>query len=184
VCVDRSSLVVVQCSDLLYKAHRSHSYEMVCGYKFFTGAPRQGHRRTRGGNVPSWRTLEGKLSNPRGRAPRARCMKFPPPENLRTPARAPRGAPCASFLPLESAIGGPWGAKRGAWWARLWHACGTPIWAWHVARRVRGLWVVYIGISYSVDFIWDFPIVIGKPIHFGDSLLDPPVLLPSPYHNP
>jgi hypothetical protein len=44
--------------------------------------------------------------------------------------------------------------------------------------------VVYIGISYSVDFIWDFPIVIGKPIHFGDSWLDPPVLLPSPYHNP
>ena len=44
--------------------------------------------------------------------------------------------------------------------------------------------MVYIGISYSVDFIWDFPIVIGKPIHFGDSWLDPPVLLPSPYHNP
>jgi hypothetical protein len=30
----------------------------------------------------------------------------------------------------------------------------------------------------------DFPIVIGKPIHFGDSWLDPPVLQPSPYHNP
>jgi hypothetical protein len=44
--------------------------------------------------------------------------------------------------------------------------------------------VVYIGISYSVDFIWDFPIAIGKPIHFGHSWLDPPVLLPSPYHNP
>jgi hypothetical protein len=44
--------------------------------------------------------------------------------------------------------------------------------------------VVYIGISYSVDFIWDFPITIGKPIHFGDSWLDPPVLLLSPYHNP
>ena len=44
--------------------------------------------------------------------------------------------------------------------------------------------MVYIGISYSVDFIWDFPIVIGKPIHFGDSWLDPPVLLLSPYHNP
>jgi hypothetical protein len=44
--------------------------------------------------------------------------------------------------------------------------------------------VVYIGISYSVDFIWDFLIVIGKTIHFGDSLLDPPVLLLSPYHNP
>ena len=29
-----------------------------------------------------------------------------------------------------------------------------------------------------------FPIVIGKPIHFGGSWLDPPVLLPSPYHNP
>ena len=43
--------------------------------------------------------------------------------------------------------------------------------------------MVYIGISYSVDFIWDFPIAIGKPIHFGDSWLDPPVLLPSPYHN-
>ena len=44
--------------------------------------------------------------------------------------------------------------------------------------------MVYIGISYSVDFIWDFPIAIGKPIHFGDSWLDPPVLLPSLYHNP
>jgi hypothetical protein len=44
--------------------------------------------------------------------------------------------------------------------------------------------VVYIGIFYSVDFISDFSIVIGKPIHFGDSWLDPPVLLPSPYHNP
>ena len=44
--------------------------------------------------------------------------------------------------------------------------------------------MVYIGISYSVDFIWDFPIVMGKPIHFGDSWLDPPVLLLSPYHNP
>ena len=43
--------------------------------------------------------------------------------------------------------------------------------------------MVYIGISYSVDFIWDFPIAIGKPIHFGDSWLDPPVLLPSLYHN-
>jgi hypothetical protein len=41
--------------------------------------------------------------------------------------------------------------------------------------------VVYIGI---IDFIWDFHIVIGKPIHFGDAWLDPPVLLPSPYHNP
>jgi hypothetical protein len=44
--------------------------------------------------------------------------------------------------------------------------------------------VVCIGISYSVDFVWDFPISIGKPIHFGDSWLDPPVLLPPPYHNP
>ena len=44
--------------------------------------------------------------------------------------------------------------------------------------------MVYIGISYSVDFIWDFPTAIGKPIHFGDSWLDPPVLLLSPYHNP
>jgi hypothetical protein len=44
--------------------------------------------------------------------------------------------------------------------------------------------VVYIGISYSVDFIWDFPIATGTPIHFGDSWLDPPMLLPSPYHNP
>jgi hypothetical protein len=44
--------------------------------------------------------------------------------------------------------------------------------------------VVYIGISHSVDFIWDFPIAMGKPIHFGDSWLDPPMLLPSPYHNP
>jgi hypothetical protein len=41
-----------------------------------------------------------------------------------------------------------------------------------------------MGISYSVDFIWAFPIVIGKSIHFGDSWLDPPVLLLSPYHNP
>ena len=36
-----------------------------------------------------------------------------------------------------------------------------------------GPWVVYTRISDSVDFIWDFPIVIlsvvGKPIHFGDS---------------
>jgi hypothetical protein len=40
-----------------------------------------------------------------------------------------------------------------------------------------------MGISYSIDFfLWDFPIVIGKPIHFGDSWLDPPVLVPSPYH--
>jgi hypothetical protein len=30
----------------------------------------------------------------------------------------------------------------------------------------------------------DFLVAIGKPIHFGDSWLDPPVLLPSPYHNP
>jgi hypothetical protein len=46
------------------------------------------------------------------------------------------------------------------------------------------MWAVYIGIPYSVDFMWDFLIVRGKPIHFGDSWLDPPVLLPSPYHNP
>ena len=44
--------------------------------------------------------------------------------------------------------------------------------------------MVYIGISYSVDFIWDFTIAIGKPIHFGHSWLNPPVLVPSPYHNP
>ena len=44
--------------------------------------------------------------------------------------------------------------------------------------------MVYIGISYSFDFIWDFPIAIGNPIHFGGSWLDPPVLLPSPYHIP
>jgi hypothetical protein len=44
--------------------------------------------------------------------------------------------------------------------------------------------VVYIGIPHSVDFIWDFLIVIGKPIHFGDSWWDPPMLLPSPYRNP
>jgi hypothetical protein len=44
--------------------------------------------------------------------------------------------------------------------------------------------VVYIGISYSIDFIWDFPIAIGNPIHFGHSWLDPPVLLPSSYHSP
>jgi hypothetical protein len=44
--------------------------------------------------------------------------------------------------------------------------------------------VVYIGISNSVDFIWDFPSAIGKPIQIGHSWLDPPVLLPSLYHNP
>ena len=44
--------------------------------------------------------------------------------------------------------------------------------------------MIYIGISNSIDFIWDFPIAIGKPIHFGDSWLDPLVLLPSLYHNP
>ena len=49
---------------------------------------------------------------------------------------------------------------------------------------MRGPWEVYTGISYSVDFIWDFPIVIGKLIHFGDFWLDPLVILPSPYHNP
>ena len=136
MCVDPCSLVVAQCSDLLYKVHRSHSYEMVCGYKFFIGAPRQGHRRTRGGNVPSWRTLEGKLSNPRGCAARVRCMNFFSRKFTKSRARAPRGAPCASFLPLNSTVGGPWGAKRGAWWARVWHTCGTPIWAWHVATRV------------------------------------------------
>jgi hypothetical protein len=43
---------------------------------------------------------------------------------------------------------------------------------------------IHVGISYGVYFIWDFPIVTGKPIHFGDSWLDPPVLLPSPCHNP
>jgi hypothetical protein len=43
--------------------------------------------------------------------------------------------------------------------------------------------MVYVGISYSIDSIWDFPIVIGKLIHFGDSWLDPPVLLSSLYHN-
>ena len=93
MCVDPCSLVVAQCSDLLYKVHGSHSYEMVCGYKFFIGAPRQGHRRTRGGNVPSWRTLEGKLSNSRGRAARGRCMNFPPPKIYEIPrARAAWGA--------------------------------------------------------------------------------------------
>ena len=118
-------MVVVQCSDLLYKVHRSHSYEMVCGYKLFIGAPRHGHRRTTGGNVPSWRTFEGKLSNPRGRAARARCMnifrKF-----TKSRARAPRGAPCASFLPLNSTVGGPWGPNEG----RGGLACGT-----HVAHQ-------------------------------------------------
>jgi hypothetical protein len=44
--------------------------------------------------------------------------------------------------------------------------------------------MVYIGISYSVNIIWDLPLVIGKPMHFGNSWLDPPVLPPSPYHNP
>ena len=112
MCVDPCSLVVAQCSDLLYKVHGSHSYEMVCGYKFFIGAPRQGHRRTRGGNVPSWRTLEGKLSNPRGCAARARCMNFSR-KFTKSRARAPRGAPCASFLPLNSTVGGPWGPNEG-----------------------------------------------------------------------
>jgi hypothetical protein len=95
-------------------------------------------------------------------ARRARAMPKFPPENLRNPARAPRGAPCASSLPLNSTVGGPWGAKRGARWARVWHTCGTPIWAWHVATRVcraceaRG-W-----------FILGFPIV---SILYGISLL-------------
>ena len=44
--------------------------------------------------------------------------------------------------------------------------------------------MVYIGILYNVDFVWDFPIVIGKPIHFGDSWQDLPLPLPSLYHNP
>jgi hypothetical protein len=44
--------------------------------------------------------------------------------------------------------------------------------------------VVYLGISDTVDSVWDFPIVIGKPIHFGDSWQDLPQLLPSLYHNP
>ena len=61
---------------------------------------------------------------------------IPPRKFTKSRARAPRGAPCASFLPLNSTVGGPWGAKRGAWWARVWHTCGTPIWAWHVATRV------------------------------------------------
>ena len=43
--------------------------------------------------------------------------------------------------------------------------------------------MVYIGVSHSVDFIRDFPIVIGKPMRFGDSWRDPPVLLPPLYHS-
>jgi hypothetical protein len=50
--------------------------------------------------------------------------------------------------------------------------------------HVRPVGGLYRDRSYSVDFIWGFPITIGKPIHFGDSWLDPPVLLPSLYHNP
>jgi hypothetical protein len=65
---------------------------MVCGYKFFIGAPRQGQRRTRGGNVPSWRTLEGKLSNPRGRAAARAMHKFPPRKFTKSRARAAWGA--------------------------------------------------------------------------------------------
>jgi hypothetical protein len=42
---------------------------------------------------------EGKLSNPRGHAARARCMIFPP-ENLRNPAQTnATRAPCGDFLP-------------------------------------------------------------------------------------
>ena len=41
-------------------------------------------------------------------------------------ARAPRGAPCASFLPLNSTVGGPWGPNEG----RGGLACGT-----HVAHQ-------------------------------------------------
>ena len=126
MCVDPCSLVVAQCSDLLYKVHRSHSYEMVCGYKFFIGAPRQGHRRTRGGNVPSWRTLEGKLSNPRGCAARARCMNFFSKIYKIPRARAAWGAmrqfPTAQ-LDSRRTMGGPNEGRGGL-------ACGT-----HVAHQ-------------------------------------------------
>jgi hypothetical protein len=130
------SLVVVQCSNLLYKAHRSHSYEMVCGYKFFIGAPRQGHRRTRGGNVPSWRTLEGKLSNPRGRATHPRDASFFSSKIYEIPRAwaawgAMRQFPIAQ-LDSRRTVGGQ---TRGVV-ARVWYTCGTPIWAWHVATRV------------------------------------------------
>ena len=43
--------------------------------------------------------------------------------------------------------------------------------------------MVYVGISYSIEFIWGSPIVIGKPIHFSDCWLDPPLLMSSTYHN-
>ena len=124
MCVDRCSLVVVQCSDLLYKAHRSHSYEMVYGYKFFIGAPRQGHRRTTWGNVPSWRTLEGKLSNPRGRAARARCMNIFPKIYKIPRARAAWGAmrqfPTAQ-LDSRRTVGGQTRGVVGSRVAHMWY---------------------------------------------------------------
>jgi hypothetical protein len=43
------------------------------------------------------------------------------------------------------------GAKRGAWWARMWHTCGTPIWVWHVATRVCR------ACEACGWFIWGFP---------------------------
>ena len=124
MCVDPCSLVVAQCSDLLYKVHRSHSYEMVCGYKFFIGAPRQGHRRTRGGNVPSWRTLEGKLSNPRGCAARARCMKFFPKIYKIPRARAAWGAMRqfpTTQLDSRRTVGGQTRGVVGSRVAHMWY---------------------------------------------------------------
>ena len=79
------------------------------------------------------------------------------------------------------------GRTRGVVGSLVAHMWYTNMGVARCYTRVKGLsgpWMVYMGISYSVDFIWDFPIVIGKPIHFGDSWLDPPILLPSPYHNP
>ena len=36
-------------------------------------------------------------------------------------------------------------------------------------RSTIWTYLAYIGISYSIDFIWGVPIVIGKPMHFGGS---------------
>jgi hypothetical protein len=78
--------------------------------------------------------------------------------------------------------GGQTRGVAGSCVAHMWHAnMGVaPCYARVYTCEACG-WFISIVISYSVDFIWDFPIVIGKPIHFGDSWLDPPVLMPSLY---
>ena len=51
--------------------------------------------------------------------------------------RAPRGRDARDpLIDIKSCSRRTVGAKRGAWWARMWHTCGTPIWVWHVATRV------------------------------------------------